>query len=248
MMSHATDRELAVLARRLAARLLVDLSSAGPTRSGGLGRLVNTAAHHESSDLDIDASIDAIHHAAAERRRPSLDELTARTWAEPKTAICLLVDRSGSMEGRRLATAALAAAACTWRAPDELAVLAFGDRVLTIKDLHQRRSPASTVSAVLRLRGHGTTDIDLALRAAHHQLRSSTARRRVVILLSDGESTTGDDPTAAARSIDELAIVAPLDEHDHAIRLGRDAGAGVQLISGPSDLVGAINRVLTRRR
>lgn len=247
-MSHATDRTLAALARRLAGRLLIDLTTAGPARSGGTGRLVPRPAQPDSSDIDVDASLDAIHGAMVERRRPALDDLTTRTWARPQTAICLLVDRSGSMDGARLATAALAAAACTWRAPDDLAVLAFGDRVLTIKDLEQQQPPETVVTSVLRLRGHGTTDIDLALKAGRRQLQASTARRRVVVLLSDGESTTGDDPVPAARSIDELAIVAPADEPEHALHLGRESGARVQLIDGPLDVVSALNAVLTNRR
>jgi len=248
MMSHATDRTLAALARRLAGRLLIDLTTAGPARSGGTGRLVPQRAVPDSSDIDVDASLDAIHGAMVERRRPSIDDLTTRTWARPETAICLVVDRSGSMDGARLATAALAAAACTWRAPGELAVLAFGDRVLTLKDLHQDQPPESIVTSVLRLRGHGTTDIDLALKAARRQLLASSARRRVVVLLSDGETTTGDDPISAARSIEELAIVAPADEPEHALRLGREAGAGVELVSGPLDVVSALNAVLNHRR
>jgi len=248
MMSHATDRPLAALARRLAGRLLIDLTTAGPARSGGVGRLVQQPARPDSSDIDVEASLDAIHGAMVERRRPSLDDLTTRAWARPQTAVCLVVDRSGSMDGSRLATAALAAAACTWRAPDDLAVLAFGDRVLTIKDLDRKQPPASVVTSVLRLRGHGTTDIDLALKAARRQLLASNARRRVVVLLSDGESTTGDDPVPAARSIEELAIVAPADEPEHALRLGREAGARVQLIDGPLDVVSALNAVLNHRQ
>lgn len=247
-MSHATDRELAAVARRLAGRLLIERTAAGPARSPGVGRLVPLRAGPDSSDIDVDASLDAIHGALVERRRPSLDDLTTRTWARPETAICLLVDRSGSMNGTRLATAALAAAACTWRAPRDLAVLAFGDRVLTIKDLNQKQPPESVVTAVLRLRGHGTTDVELALKAARRQLMASTARRRICLLLSDGESTTGDDPIPAARSIEELVIVAPADEPGHALRLGAEAGARVRLVGGPLDVVPALNTVLGHRR
>ena len=248
LMNHATDRTLAALARRLAGRLLIDLAAAGPARSGGVGRLVSQRARPDSGDIDMDASLDAIHGALVEGRRPSLEDLTTRTWSRPQTVVCLLVDRSGSMDGARLATAALAAAACTWRAPGELAVLAFGDRVLTIKDLGHEQDPESVVTSVLRLRGHGTTDIDLALKAARRQLQSSTARRRVVVLLSDGESTTGHDPVPTARSIDELAIIAPADEPDHAIRLGRETGARLRLVAGPLDVVSALNGVLNNRR
>ncbi len=248
LMSHATDRTLAALAQRLAGRLLIDLTAGGPARSAGVARLVPRQAQPDSGDIDVEASLDAIHGAMVERRRPSLDDLTTRAWARPRTAICLLVDRSGSMDGARLATAALAAAACTWRAPDDLAVLAFGDRVLTIKDLNRKPPPESVVTSVLRLRGHGTTDVDLALKAARRQLLASNARRRVCVLLSDGESTTGADPIPAARSIEELAIVAPADEPEQALRLGREAGARVHLVNGPLDVVPALNVVLSHRR
>ncbi len=248
LMSQATDATLAALAQRLAGRLLLDLTTAGPARAGGTGRLVERRAHPDADDIDVDASFDAIHHAAAEGRRPSLDELKTRTWDRPQTAICLVVDRSGSMDGSRLATAALAAAACTWRAPGELAVLAFGHRVLTIKDLRQHQPPESVAGSILRLRGHGTTDIDLALKAAGRQLASSQARRRVVVLLSDGESTTGDDPVPAAGALDELAVLAPADEPEHARRLTRQVGARLELVGGPLDVVAALNGVLGNRR
>ena len=126
-------------------------------------------------------------------------------------------------------------------------MLAFGDRVPTVKELDQDQRPKSVVTSVLRLRGHGTTDIDLALKAARRELQATNARRRVVILLSDGESTTGDDPIPAARSIEELAIVAPADEPEHAVRLGREEGARVDLVDGPLDVVSALNGVLHRR-
>lgn len=245
LMTQATDRELAALAQRLAGRLLVDLSASGPARSRGVSQLVARPARADTDDLDIDASVEAIHGARVERRPPRLDELTARQWAQPTTAICLLVDRSGSMNGSRLATAALAAAACSWRAPNEFAVLAFADKVLTIKSMHQGVEAENVVGRVLSLRGHGTTDVALALRAAHRELQSTTAQRRMVILLSDGEHTTGDEPTDAARALAELAIVAPAEEPDLAFALGRRAGAKVQTVDGPLDIVGALSRILS---
>ena len=245
MMANATDRDLAAHARRLASRLLVDLSASGPARSRGVGRLVVKPAGPDSNELDIDASLEAIHEARSQQRRPRLDELSTREWSRPETAICLLVDRSGSMSGSRLATAALAAAACSWRAPGEFSLLAFSDGVLTLKGLHQRIEPTDLVATVLRLRGHGTTDIDLALKAAQLQLVPATARRRLILLLSDGEHTAGRDPVNVAKGIRELAIVAPADESDHAVRLGREAGATVRTISGPLDIVPTLNAVLS---
>ena len=128
------------------------------------------------------------------------------------------------MNGDRLASAALAAAVCSWRAPAEFAVLAFGDRVVSIKDLDRRKAPEDVVSQVLALRGHGTTDVALALRAAGAQLDRSRAARKLTVLLSDAEVTTGDDPVPPARALEELTILAPEDEPDHARALASACG------------------------
>ena len=48
------------------------------------------------------------------------ERLRVRRWVQPRTAVCLLVDRSGSMGGKPLATNAVAAAAVAFRAPGRL--------------------------------------------------------------------------------------------------------------------------------
>jgi Mg-chelatase subunit ChlD len=243
-MAGATDQELARLARRLAGRLVLDLTRIGKARGRGTGKLVRAPATVDGGDLDIDASLDRLVTARAERRPAALDELVATAWRRPATAICLLVDRSGSMNGARLVTAALAAAVCSWRAPADFAVLAFGDRVVSIKDLHDTKAPAQVVGEVMTLRGHGTTDVELALRAAGRQLAGSQASRKLTILLSDAEATIGGDPTSAARSLDELAIVAPHDAADAARALARTGGARVAEVDGPMSVLGALRTVV----
>lgn len=244
-MAQATDANLAVLARRLAGRLVLDLTRVGTARSRGVGKLVRTPAGPDAGDLDIDASMESLVVARAEQRPPSLEELVASGWRKPDTAICLLVDRSGSMSGERLASAALAAAVCSWRAPTEFAVLAFGDRVVSIKDLDRTKPPEDVVSQVLALRGHGTTDVALALRAAGAQLERSRAARKLTVLLSDAEVTTGDDPTPAARSLEELTILAPEDQPEHARELAAACGARIAEVGGPFSVLDAL-RILVQ--
>ena len=169
-----------------------------------------------------------------------------RTWARPSTAWCLLVDRSGSMEGRPLATSALAAAAVAVRAEDEFAVLSFGKDVVAPKAMWERRSPDDVVDRVLSLRGHGTTDVAGALQAAAEQLRSASAARRVVVLLSDRRATEPGDVVGAAMALDELVILAP--EHDsvEACELAEQVGARWTTVAGPSSVPAAFDRVLGR--
>lgn len=243
-MTQATDRDLAALSRRLAGRLVLDLARTGKASTRGVGRLVRAPADESSSDIDIDASLDAIVTARGERRPPSLEDLQAIHWQQPMTAICLLVDRSGSMNGERLASAALAAAVCAWRAPEHFSVLAFGDRVIEMKSLDGVKSPEQLVAEVLALRGHGTTDVALALRASAKQLAGTRATRRLTVLLSDAEVTTGDDPIPFARSLDELVILAPEDEPEHARALARAAGARLAEVGGPMSVLDALRRVV----
>lgn len=243
-MSQATDAGLAALARQLAGRLVLDLTRVGTARSRRVGKLVQAPAGPDAGDLDIDASLDRLVAARAEGRPPSLEELVATSWRKPETALCLLIDRSGSMNGERLASAALAAAVCSWRAPTEFAVLAFGDRVVSVKDLDRRKAPEEVVAQVLALRGHGTTDVALALRAAAGQLDRSRAARKLVILLSDAEVTTGGDPVPAARALEELCVLAPEDEPDHARALATACGARIAEVGGPFSVLDALRTLV----
>lgn len=243
-MAQATDSELAKLARQLAGRLVLDLTRLGKAQSRGVGKLVRKRATIDAGDIDVDASLEQLISAKSQGRPPAIDELITTAWQKPHTAICLLVDRSGSMNGERLASAALAAAVCSWRAPAEFAVMAFGDRVVSIKELDEHKSPEVVVAEVLALRGHGTTDVELALRAAQLQLLSSRASRKLTILLSDVEVTAGGDPTVIAKSLDELTILAPEDEPEHARALAANCGARVAEVGGPFSVLDALRTLV----
>lgn len=243
-MTQATDRNLAALSRRLAGRLVLDLARSGRARSHGVGALTRSPATESSSDIDIDASLEGILTARSERRPVAFEDLIATQWERPLTAICLLIDRSGSMNGERLASAALAAAVCAWRAPNDFAVLAFGNRVVELKGIDRPKPAEDLVTSVLSLQGHGTTDVELGLRAAQQQLHRSRAKRRVTILLSDAEVTTGGDPIPTARGLDELLILAPADSPSHARALVTAAGGRMAEVEGPISVLDSLRSIL----
>lgn len=236
----ATDERLRAHARRLAGRLVVDLGRGGPVRRRGVGRLHDVAGDR-GGDIELDRSLDALVAARAAGEAPHLADLRARTWGRPDLALCLLVDRSGSMGGERLATAALAAAACAWRAPTDTSVLAFSDRVVVVAPQGSTRPVTATVDDLFHLRGHGTTDLARALGAARAQLERSSARRRLTVLLSDARPTCGGDPAPAAAALDELVIVAPAHDPADAEALADAVGARWLTLSGPA----AVAEVLT---
>ncbi len=240
----ATDQRLRELARRLAGRLVVDLARSGRTRRRGVGRMRTEKFCDNGCDLDIDASLEPLQMARAVGTTVDLNDLKVRAWTRPATAICLVVDRSGSMGGDRLAAAAVAAAAVAWRAPDDYSVLAFSDNVMIIKPQNESRGSEAVVDDLLTLRGHGTTDLSLALEAAQTQLMRSKAQRRLAVLLSDCRATAGGDPVDQARAVDELFVVAPAGDSEEGQALAAAAGGRFAPLDGPSGIPGVFARLM----
>jgi len=245
-MTTATDENLRAAAIRLSAAIVLERARSGRTSMRGISRLRPVRGAPEG-DLDIDASIDGVSQARSEARPVALDDLTTVQWARANTAFAVVVDRSGSMTGARLAAAATVAAACALRAPQEHAVLSFSGTIEIIRPLASDIAPAVVAERLLRLRGHGVTRLAAALEAAREQLAHARARRRVVILLSDCRSTDDDGTAEAARALDELVILAPADDHEQAAHLAGLAGARWGAIAHPLDAAAVLDRLLETR-
>lgn len=244
-MTSVMDRRLRELARSLAGRLMLDVARDGPAASRRIGRIATTRWKPDGGDVDIDASVDALVTASASRSAVDVEELRQRNWIRPTTAICLLIDRSGSMTGRPLATNAVAAAAVAWRNPDDFSVISFARQSIVVKPQGVHRSVGEVVDAVLALRGHGTTDVAGALDAARRQLDRSHASRKITVLLSDCRDTESGNPAGAAAGLDELVIVAPDGDDGEARAFADRTGARITTVAGPSDVPNALTRLLT---
>ncbi|HAP74878.1 MAG TPA: hypothetical protein DCR14_02205, partial [Acidimicrobiaceae bacterium] len=199
----------------------------------------------DGGDLDLDASLDAIADGRASGVIDA-ERLRMRGWVRPGTGLCLLVDRSGSMGGKPLATAALAAAAVASRSPDDYSVLAFGKDVVVAKGQTTPKPNDMVVTDVLSLRGFGTTDLAGALRVAGDQLARSRAGRKVTVLLSDCRATVDGDPVAAAGCLDGTRKIAPESDSEEAEAFCRRTGATLTTISGPSQVAEALSAALSR--
>jgi Mg-chelatase subunit ChlD len=240
----ATDEKLRALARRLAGKLFLDIARRGPVKPRGIGTLREQRYRPDGGDIDIDASIEAI----IEGRGGTIDpeRLRVRGWVRPETALCLVVDRSGSMGGKPLATAALAAAAVANRSPQDYSVLAFGKDVVVAKGQTTPKPSDLVVTDVLSLRGYGTTDLAGALHVASMQLARSRAGRKITIVLSDCRSTVDGDPVAAARGLDEIVVIAPESDDEEAQAFASRVGARITTVAGPSQVAEALSRALDR--
>lgn len=243
-MTAATDRALRELAQQLAGQLFLDLAREHRADDRGIGK-ITSGRYRPEGDLDLDASLEHLVEARARGEAVDAESLRVTTWAAPSTAWCLLVDRSGSMNGEPVATAAMAAAAIVQRA-GECAVLSFSRDVVACTAIWEHHDSDDVIDRVLALRGHGTTDVAGALAAAREQLSASAAQRRVTVLLSDCRATEPGDVHGAARALDELVIIAPEGDSLEAAELAGQVGARWTTASGPSSVVTAIDRVLAR--
>ncbi|MBI4884016.1 MAG: VWA domain-containing protein [Actinobacteria bacterium] len=243
----ATDERLRELAKRLAAKVFVDIARGARDASRGVGLLRTLAYQPDGGDLDIDASLEGMRVAAHNGGHTvDPDLLRVRGWVHPRTALCLLVDRSGSMEGKPLATAALAAAAVASLAPSDYSVLAFGRDVVVSKGQLSQKPSERVVGDLLSLRGFGTTDLASALVAARSQLDRSGAGRKIAVLLSDCRATVAGNAAAVAAGLDELVIVAPESDCEGAIAFAAGIGAKCLTVSGPSVVAEVLTRALSR--
>ena len=239
----ATDRDLRAAAQRLAARVFVQVGRVGRTRSRGTRRLVPN--RRADGDLDLDRTLDRWTGVWP----PVADDLVTRNWTGSRRAVCLVVDRSGSMQGLGVAIAAVAAAGVVLAADERLqtSVLTFADDVTVLQAHGRQRAAEDVVLDLVGLRGHGTTDLAAALRGARQQLLPSSADERVVVLLSDCLHTSGDAPESALAGIDRLDVLYPLPtpEVEEAARALAARGGGQALpVRTLTDIGPALSRLL----
>jgi magnesium chelatase subunit D len=240
----ATDRELRAAARRLAARVFVELAAAGGRPARGTRRLQPGRA---DGDLDLDRTLARLPGAWP----PPPEDLVTATWGARQRALCLLIDTSGSMSGHGVAIAAVAAAGVALAADHRLepAVLAFGREVTVLQARASARPAQELVGALVGLRGHGLTDLAGALRAAAGQLAGADAGERVTILLSDCLPTTGGDPAAALAGTGRLQVLCPRPSAQAAaagVALARRGGGLCQPVTRLAEVAPALSRALSR--
>lgn len=242
-MASATDERLRALAQQLAARVIVDLAATASSRSRGVGKMRSMPMSDAGGDIDIDGSTDALLMARASNHPPSVDDLRMHTWTRPDAALAILIDRSGSMTGDRLAIAAVAAAAAAQRTQTDYCVIAFSDKAIVIKGIGQPRPVEDVVNDVLRLRGFGPTDLSLAFRTAQAQLARSNAARQRTVLLSDCRPTEGGPPERHAAALEQLGILAPADDCEDAEAFAGAVGAKWAKLAGPTDVPAAFANI-----
>jgi Mg-chelatase subunit ChlD len=247
-MARATDPELRAKARAVAGRVLLPPVRTGhEARPGGSSRLV--AVRNDGLDLDIDATLEQL----AETPRLRVEDLRWRGWRRPSRAYVLVVDASGSVTGKPLATAIITAAAMAsrLRADDELGVLAFWSRAVVLRDLRTPDLPLAVLDSLFDLRGGDTTDLAGGLRAALGQAVLARASSREVVVLTDGMADEGNNYTEVAATagavgarVHVLSLGGDAEGAESCARLADAGGGRVATLHRPSDAPVALAQVL----
>jgi len=238
------DREVTVMAQRIARRLSIRRRPRDRRAERGAGKLASVPYRYRSDDIDLDRTIEIL----TERPLPEDTDIIVRERMRSRRAVVLIVDVSGSMRGEKVKMAAATVAALSADlTDDQLAVVAFWSDAALLTPLEAHVPAARLLDRLLRIPARGLTNVHFALTVAHAELARSAARRRTAVLLTDAVHNAGPDPREVARRFPELHVLLQTDgEHDAPLgadlaRLGHGRFAPV---ATHRDVAPALNRVL----
>ena len=121
---------------------------------------------------------------------------TASESTDRSSNICLLVDRSGSMQGQNMAMTknALLTFAKSLNSEDWISLVVFDHEATTILPSHQVGDGKSLISAIYNLQPRGSTNMEIGINAACSELMKhfSPDQTNRVIILTDAQINTGE--------------------------------------------------------
>ncbi|MBN1809351.1 MAG: VWA domain-containing protein [Planctomycetes bacterium] len=125
------------------------------------------------------------------------------------TALVLVIDRSGSMEGQKIEICKSAASATIelLSRKDYAGVVAFDSSASWIVPLTRVTSPGAVARQIMTINAGGGTNIYPGMTSAREALNSVSARVKHMIVLSDGQTTgAGYQALAAQMNAEEITI------------------------------------------
>ncbi len=196
------DEDLKEVAKRYASRLIIKIATKIANLGVKSGELHPVADHLASDEIEIDQTLERI----VERPTETIEDNLVVLARKPERKGCVVIlDHSSSMQGVKVAIAALAAATIALHFKENYGVVAFSTRAALLKRINQTTSPTRVAEDVLSLDAKGYTNIREALQVALGEVRSYD--KRIGILLTDGDWTYGGDPLQIARLFDRLHVI-----------------------------------------
>jgi uncharacterized membrane protein len=157
---------------------------------------------------------------------------TERRKEMPSVAMCLVIDRSGSMTGLPVEMAKKAAAATLDVLADDdvIGVVAFDSQPHRVVKMQPARNRSRIRGLISRVQPGGGTEIFSALDAAYNDMTVTQARKKHVILLTDGKSPQGGIRDLATAMIAEQITVTTVglggDVDEQLLKMIADVGGG----------------------
>jgi Mg-chelatase subunit ChlD len=242
-LAKASDGVLRRIAREIAGRLVVRFAEAAGGAAAGDGKWRPTR-YTPGAEVDLEAVLEEVLIARNLGHPLDVEHLLARTWQRRPTAVCLVVDNSGSMGASRLSAAAVATAALAMRAPSDFSVIAVADKALVLRGQGSSRPVEAIVDDLFGLRSFGWTDLALGLTAARAQLARSSAGRKMTLLLTDGQANRGLDPAREAARLELVHVIVPGTANDQCRAIARAGRGAVVEFDGLAEAPGVISRLL----
>jgi Ca-activated chloride channel homolog len=165
------------------------------------------------------------------------------------SALALVLDRSGSMNGEKLevAKSAAIAAADVLTRNDFIGVYAFDSEAHAVLPLTRVTAAAAIAAPISTLASGGGTNLEPALQMARQALLKAKAKIKHMIVLTDGQSTGGGYEVTAGQCLAEgisLSTVA-IGEGSHVALLQAMAAAGGGQAYSTQE-VNSITRIFTQ--
>jgi len=166
------------------------------------GSLGTAAAQQVTVQVGLDHSVLAANTKQTSYLRVGLQgfESTSESTRAPLN-VAIVIDKSGSMSGEKIANARAAAkAALDALSPDDIvAVVAFDDTVQVLVPATKASDRATIVQGIDRLNAGGMTALFAGVVKGGAEVRKFLSKERVnrVILLSDGQANVGYSSSAS---------------------------------------------------
>jgi Mg-chelatase subunit ChlD len=243
-LAKASDGKLRRIAREVAGRLVVRFAEAAGGAAAGDGKW-RSAKWLPGAEVDLEAVLEELLIAQSLGHPLDVEHVAARSWQRRPTAVCLVVDNSGSMGASRLSAAAVATAALAMKAPADFSVIAVADKALVLRQQGSSRPVEAIVDDLFGLRSYGWTNLALGLTAARVQLARSTAGRKMCLILTDGQANTGADPAAAATRVELVHVIVPGVANDQCRAIAKAGRGSVVEFDGLAEAPRVISGLLS---